>query len=642
MIFGTAGHVDHGKSALVLALTGTDPDRLAEEKAREMTIDLGFAFLPLPGLESPVAIVDVPGHEMFVRNMVAGATGIDAAIFVIAADEGVMPQTAEHLDVLRCLQVPVGVVALTKVDKAAPERVRAAMNEVRELVADTFLRDARIIPVSSVTGQGLAELREELARIALDVRPRSAEGIFRLPIDRVFTLKGVGVVVTGTVISGSLQAGETVALLPQGRDLRARGLQVHNETVSRISAGQRAAVNLADVEKNDLKRGDVLTTPGSLAPTLMVDARLMLSVRATKALTQRARVRIHHGTNEVMARVVLLEGDSLEPGQSALVQLRLEAPLVAVAGDLFVMRSYSPMRVIGGGSVVDAHPPKRRPGGDVQEVAERETLDAGDIVVEMLDRAGARGVGFDGLRVSAGLSESALREYLEQAAAEERVMAGRRDLWFGAGAVEEMQSAIAARLAALHAADPLRTFVQLSTVSGAVAAAEQRECFRIALDALTKQGTVVVVGERARLSSHAPQWPGRFAAARAIIIEKCRAAGLSAPSIEELAAAAGVNAQEYRRVLDALVDAEELIALAPGIYVHAAVMEECRVHLVNYLRQHGQINIAQCRDLLGASRKYLVPFLERLDAEGVTIRRGDDRILRQAPAPAAPRPAGEP
>ena len=642
MIFGTAGHVDHGKSALVLALTGTDPDRLAEEKAREMTIDLGFAFLPLPGLESPVAIVDVPGHEMFVRNMVAGATGIDAAIFVIAVDEGVMPQTVEHLDVLRCLQVPVGVVALTKVDKAAPERVRAAMSEVRELVEGTFLRDARIIPVSSVTGQGLPELREELARIALDVRPRSAEGIFRLPVDRVFTLKGVGVVVTGTVISGALAVGQTVALLPQGRDLRVRGLQVHNESVARIMAGQRAAINLADVAKDDLQRGDVLTTPGSLAPTLMVDARLMLSSRAAKALAQRARVRIHHGTREVMARVVLLEADSLEPGQSRLVQLRLEAPLVAVAGDLFVMRSYSPMRVIGGGSVVDAHPPKRRPGGDVQEVAERETLDASDVVVETLDRAGARGVGFDDLRVSAGLSESALREYLEQAAAEVRAIAGRRDLWFGAGAIEEMQSAIAARLAALHAADPLRTFVQLSTVSGAVAPAEQRECFRLALEALTKQGTVVVVGERARLASHRPQRTGHFAAARAMIIEKCRAAGLSAPSNEELAAAAGLNAPECRRVLDALVDADELVVLAPGIYVHAAVMTESRRRLVEYLRRHGQINIAQCRELLGASRKYLLPFLERLDAEGLTIRRGDYRVLRQPPSPAAPRPAGEP
>jgi selenocysteine-specific elongation factor len=636
VIFGTAGHVDHGKSALVLALTGTDPDRLAEEKAREMTIDLGFAFLPLPGLESPVAIVDVPGHEMFVRNMVAGATGIDAAIFVIAADEGVMPQTVEHLDVLRCLQVPAGVVALTKVDKAAPERVGEVTNEARRLVADTFLRDARIVPVSSVTSQGLAELREELGRIALDVRPRSAEGIFRLPVDRVFTLKGVGVVVTGTVISGALSAGQTVALLPQGRDLRARSLQVHNETVNQVSAGQRAAVNLADVEKDEIERGDVLTTPGSLAPTLMMDVRLMLSARVPKALTQRARVRIHHGTKEVMARVVLLEGESLEPGQSALAQLRLESPLVAVAGDLFVMRSYSPMRVIGGGGVVDAHPPKRRPGGDVQEVAERETLDAGDIVIEMLDRAGARGASFDDLRVSAGLSESALREHLSRAAAGEKAVAGRRDLWFSAGAVEEMQSTVAARLAALHTADPLRAFIPLSTVSGAVTT-EQRECFRLALDALSKHGTVVVAGERARLSSHTPQWTGRLAEARRIIVEICRAAGLAAPTLEELAIASKLNAQECRRVLDALVDADELVALAPGIYIHSAVMQECRARLVDFLRQHGQINISQCRDLLGASRKYLLPFLERLDAEGVTIRRGDYRVLRQAPSTAPPR-----
>ncbi len=379
---------------LVLALTGTDPDRLAEEKAREMTIDLGFAFLSLPGIAGAVAIVDVPGHEMFLRNMVAGATGIDAAMLVIACDEGVMPQTVEHLDVLRCLRISEGVIVLTKADKS-PDLIPAVTEEARELVRGTFLEKARAIPVSSVTGEGLPALKEELARIAARVQARSAEGIFRLPIDRVFTLKGVGTVVTGTVISGSLKTGETVACLPQNSALRVRGLQVHNQPAAEVFAGQRAAINLADASKEDLERGNVLAAPGSLAPTLMADVRLELSLRGEKKpLAQRARVRIHHGTSELMARVVLLDRESLPAGESALVQLRFESPLVAAAGDPFVVRSYSPMFVIGGGSVVDPHPPKRRKAAGAEDVAKRESSPVADVILDALDRAGARGVEF--------------------------------------------------------------------------------------------------------------------------------------------------------------------------------------------------------------------------------------------------------
>lgn len=628
LIFGTAGHVDHGKSTLVLALTGTDPDRLEEEKAREMTIDLGFAFLALPGIEEKVAIVDVPGHEMFVRNMVAGATGVDAAIFVVAADEGVMPQTIEHLEVLRHLRIKDGVVALTKSDRAQPEQVQRVTGQVRELLAGTLLADSAIVPVSSVTRQGLAELLEELARIASRIQTRSTEGIFRLPIDRVFTLRGAGTVVTGTVVSGSLGVGEGVACLPDDKKLRARSLQVHNKPIERIFAGQRAAINLADVTKEQLERGDVLVTPGSLAPSLMIDCRISLSASAAKPLLQRTRVRVHHQTREVMARVVLLEADSLLPGESAFMQLHLESPLIPAAGDLLVIRSYSPTVVIGGGSIVDPHPPKRRKARGADELAEREELAGDELVMDALDRAHARGVTFDDLRVQCSLSEADLQAELDVLTQEGKVRAGRRRLWFTDTAAREMQTALLRHLADLHAKYPLHPSASLSVLSGLVAPQpDERECFRLALDAAITEGTVIVDGERIRLASHVPQWTGKDAQLRDRIVRKLRDCRLATPTVAELAALCGIQEAECQRVLTALAAAREVVLLAPGIYADPAVLQQSRAKVVEYLSKHGKMSIGDARDLLGASRKYLLPFLEQLDREGVTTRQGDVRVL---------------
>jgi selenocysteine-specific elongation factor len=628
IVFGTAGHVDHGKSALVLALTGTDPDRLAEEKARAMTIDLGFAFLELPGMEETAAIVDVPGHEMFVRNMVAGATGIDAAIFVVAADEGVKPQTIEHLEVLRQLKVSAGVVALTKRDKVSPESLEQAAEEVRGLTKGTFLEGAAIVRVSSLTGKGIGELKIELARIATTVTTRAAEGIFRLPVDRTFTMRGAGTVVTGTVISGGVSVGEMVSCLPQDRLLRVRGLQVHSQQVERISAGQRAAINLADVAKEELERGHLLATPGSLSASLMVDARLNLSAAAPRPLGQRTRVRVHHGTAEVMARVVVLEGDELAPGESGLVQLRLESALAPAAGDVFVIRSYSPMVVIGGGVIVDPHPPKRRKARGAEEVAERERLPVEELALEMLDRGGARGVDFAQLQRQLSLPEQALRSALEGMRAEGRAQEGRREVWFSANAIAEMKSAIVAALVKLHAARPLHPWVLLNAVAGEAASPpESRECLRLALESLVGEGAVALAGDRVRLPDHQVRWSGRYAAARAAILREAERGGLSAPTVGEYAARSGLKERECEEVLEALAAAGEMHALASGVYVHPRAITVGREKVIAYLEAKKQITIAEARALLGASRKYLLPFLEQLDREGVTVREGDYRVL---------------
>ena len=629
MVFGTAGHVDHGKSALVRALTGTDPDRLAEEKAREMTIDLGFAFLDLPGIDRPVAIVDVPGHEMFVRNMVAGATGMDAAIFVVAADEGVMPQTVEHLHVLNYLKVAAGVIALTKADKPSPERIARVSADVRYLVADSFLAQAAIVPVSIVTGQGLTDLCSELARIALAVPTKPVNGPFRLPIDRVFTIKGAGTVVTGTVVSGSLRVGDRVACLPRERLLRARILQVHNEMVKEIAAGQRAAINLADVERHLLERGDVLVSPGALTSTYMLDARVSLGKGAARPLAQRTRVRVHHGTTEVMARVVLLEGDTLDPGGSALVQLRLESALVAAAGDPFVLRSYSPMHVIGGGVVVDPHPPKRARAAGAQDVAERERLPMTEIVLELLDRAEGPGVVFSELQTRCGLSAGELRAALDELLFDGRAISGRRNMWFSAAAVGEAAVELTAGLAAHHGKYPVLAYAPLNAI--AVARPEEREVHRLALESLARSGGVIIAGDRVRLATHKPQWNAKLAAARDAVLDAIRKGGLATPSPRELSVECGIDEDVCQEVLDALVDAGVLATSTAGIYVDPQALRDARERVIAYLEQHPRMSIGDARDLLGASRKYLLPFLERLDSEGVTMRQGDHRVLGKRP-----------
>ena len=628
IVFGTAGHVDHGKSALVRALTGTDPDRLAEEKAREMTIDLGFAFLSLPGLERPAAIVDVPGHEMFVRNMVAGATGIDAAIFLVAADEGVMPQTIEHLHVLCYLKIASGVIALTKADRSSPERIARVSGDVRGLVTGSFLEQAAIVPVSAVTGEGLADLRSELARIALAAPTKSVSGPFRLPIDRVFTIKGAGTVVTGTVVSGSLRTGERVAWLPQDRLVRARMLQVHNQVVEEISAGQRAAINLPDIGKHTAKRGDVLVTPGSLTSTYMLDARVSLGGDAPRPIEQRTRVRVHHGTAEVMARVVLLEGDVLNPGGSALAQLRLESPLVAASGDPFVLRSYSPTRVVGGGVVVDPHPPKRARAAGAQQVAERERLPTVEIVLDLLDRAQDLGVAFAELQTRCGLSEEELRAALDRLSAEGRAAAGRRGVWFSAAAIGEAAAELVASLSAHHHEHPILSYAPLNAIMGAAGARPQeREACRLALESLARSGSVVLSGDRVRLATHQPQWRARAAAARDAILGAIRGSGLAVPSPRELAAECQIGEDECQEILDALVDAGSLTVIAAGIYANPSAVGAARDRVVAYLRQHPRMSIGDARDLLGASRRYLLPFLEQLDREGITLRQGDYRVL---------------
>ncbi|MFB3881507.1 MAG: selenocysteine-specific translation elongation factor [Armatimonadota bacterium] len=627
VVFGTAGHVDHGKSALVRALTGTDPDRLAEEKAREMTIDLGFAFLSLPELPEPIAIVDVPGHEMFVRNMVAGATGIDAALFVVAADEGVMPQTAEHLRVLQALRIAAGLIALTKADRVGGEQLAAAESEMRAQAAGSFLENAPMVPVSALTGAGLPELRERLADIARGLPMKPCDGPFRLPIDRSFTIRGAGTVVTGTVISGRLSAGDQVVLLPSGRGLRVRALQVHGEAAAEIVAGQRAAVNLAGIEKEEIERGDVLVAAGAFAPSLMLDARVELARDVDYRIGQRTRLRLHHGTAEVMARAVLLDGDELLPGESALAQLRLESALVAAPGDRFVLRSYSPMQVVGGGVIADAHPPKRRraSGGGVEG---REQSSPEAAVLRLLNEAGASGITEGDLQVRCGLSGHELQASLKRLAELDEALSGKRQRWFSAAAIAGAAEALLRVVTDEHRNRPHWLYAPLNRVlAGASVSPERSDAYRLALGALIASGRVIAAGERLRLAEHQPQWSASAAALRDSLLALLRKSGLATPSLPELAQACRASEAECQDILEALVDSALVLSPGSGIYLDAGVAASCRQQVVRFLNERGQMSIADARELLGASRKYLLPFLEQLDRAGITQRRGDSRVL---------------
>ena len=414
IILGTAGHIDHGKTALVRALTGIDTDRLKEEKERGITIELGFAHLELPGGQH-LGVVDVPGHEKFVKNMVAGATGIDIVALVIAADEGVMPQTREHMEICTLLGVRHGLVALTKVDLVDEEMLELAQEDIREFARGSFLEDAPILPVSAVSGQGLPEFIAALDRLSRQVPDRPASSLFRLPVDRVFSMKGFGTVITGTLVSGRVQVGDPIMIYPTGITSKVRGIQVHNLSVNAAEAGQRTAVNFQGLDKEAIRRGDVLASPLALKPSYMVDVHFRYLASTTKPMKNRTRVRFHTGTSEILGNLILLEQDELAPGRETVAQLRLDAPVAVVKGDHFVVRSYSPVRTTGGGQVLNPIPPKHKRFKPEIIAGLKSILQSSpeQLIDFHIEAAGPAGVSFSNLRLMTSLTDKQLDAALQ-------------------------------------------------------------------------------------------------------------------------------------------------------------------------------------------------------------------------------------
>jgi selenocysteine-specific elongation factor len=631
VVVGTAGHIDHGKTSLVKALTGTDTDRLPEEKARGITIDLGFAFLEEPdGLV--IEIVDVPGHERFVKNMLAGVGGIDLALLVIAADEGIMPQTREHLAICQLLRIKSGMVALTKADLAEPDWIELVRDDVANLVRSTFLSGCPIVPVSVKTGAGLGDLRRALADLARAVPAKATDQTARLPIDRVFTVKGFGTVVTGTLTAGIVAVDDKVEVYPRGVQSKVRGLQVHGKAVERSAAGQRTAVNLQAVERAAIERGDVLAPPGSLVPTLLADATLELLPDAPRPLKARDRVRFHVGTQEVMARVLLVDRAGLEPGQVSYGRFRLEAPVVALPGDRFVIRSYSPIVTIGGGTLLDIAPPrfKRKAPALLAHLALLETGAPTEVLEEHLKQAGPAGARSADLRARTAFGPERLKTLLQELVQAGAIVAVDREWYLHRDANERLRSQTLALLGAFHAENPLRTGISREELRSRAGNAQER-VFAQLLASLEAEGLVRSEKDQVRLTSHEI----RLSAEQERIVKGLEAdflkAGAAPPSPEEALARLGVRGTEKHELFQLLVSDRRLLRVKESLYFHAEALRAIRDKIVAHLREKKDIGPGDVKDLLGISRKYAIPLMEYFDAQWVTVRQGERRVLRGSP-----------
>ena len=628
IIVGTAGHIDHGKSALVEALTGKHPDRLEEEKRRGITIDLGFAFLEEGGVR--FGFVDVPGHERFVSNMLAGAAGVDLVLLVIAADESIKPQTREHFDICRLLGVKRGVVALTKSDLTDADTLGLVRLEVEDYLRGSFLEGAPIVPVSAKTRAGMPELKRELHHVAREVTGKDAERHFRLPIDRAFAIKGFGAVVTGTLISGGVGAGDEVELFPQRKVLRVRGVQSGGKNVERAVAGQRTAVNLAGIEHTTLQRGMALAAPGKFRTTRRIDARLALLLSAPK-MKQRSRVHFHAGTSETIAEVFLYGVNELAPGQSALAHLHLQEEVLALPGDRFIVRQFSPVTTIGGGAVLDAL--ARRPMvRDAGRVAFLETLERGDkadMLAAMTERA-PMGLVFDEVVARTGWLEDEARAVAQKLAASGRARNVAVDtlMLVPAKPFEEVRQKITVRVERFHKENPLLPGISREDLRSSVGRRTRAETFRTALEELVRQKKLEVQGDLVKRAGSAIALEPAEALAKEQIEAAFAAAGLAVPAVREVLSKLPVEAKRAEKILQILLREKSLVRVTPELIFHRDALARLRERLSTYKKTKGErISVPVFKELTGITRKYAIPLLEYLDRERVTRRAGDERVI---------------
>ncbi len=641
LVMGTAGHIDHGKTSLIRALTGTDCDRLEEEKRRGITIELGFAELSLPGGAS-LSIVDVPGHEKFVRTMVAGAAGVDFVLLVIAADEGVMPQTREHLEICGLLGVSKGVVALTKTDCVDEELLALALEDVAAFLAGSVLEGAPIIPVSAHTGQGLDSLLHCLAQVEASLVPVRSQDIFRLPIDRVFTLHGHGTVVTGTLIAGSVSVGDTVRLYPGQMCSKVRSLQSHGAVRDKALAGRRAAVNLPDLAVDDIDKGDVLSFPDTLFPSHRWVIELRCLPLSPKPLRHRTEVHFHHGAREMQARLYFADRDKLQPGESCLCEVRFTEPAVAVFGDRCVIRSFSPLRTVAGGMVLsplDVDMRRQSPG-----FAERCAMlcalaqtssplsDEERVLTQLLCcREGAQGISFRRLRVLANLDSRALEKALTALSNSRRIVCFDKDqrLYLAESFLPAPAASCVAEVEAFHKRHGEKQGIKRSELVSGWGRNYAPKLAHLVIERLLKEGRLQAEGEFLRLPAHTASFNSQQAPLSEALLNAHKAAGLSPPNTNDLLAELGISKKEAAPVLAALRASGQLVRVAEGVWYAAEHLQAAEATVRVWFSEHDSLDLAGLKSLTGLSRKYLVALLEYFDAQKITIRVGDARILRR-------------
>lgn len=627
-VIGTAGHIDHGKTALVKHLTGKDTDWLKEEKERGMTIDLGFAFMG-----EDITIIDVPGHEKFVRNMVAGVSTIDLVLLVIAADDGIMPQTREHLDILKLLQIKQGIVVVTKIDLVEKDWLDLVIEEIKGFVKDTFLERSPVIPVSNTSGAGIDQLKTAIFEKIVSTEYRQDKGIFRMPIDRIFTMKGFGTVAAGTVLSGSLRDNQNVDLLPQGKKLRVRGLQIHEHNVKQVNIGDRAAINLAGIEKNMIHRGNVLAEPDFYQATKYFDGNFYLLEAAPRILKHNDRIRLNIGTNEVIGRISILDKNEILPGQEAYMQFRLEKPIVADVGDRYVVRTYSPVVTIGGGVVLDTNPRKHRRFSEkiLTKIKKIENGSPELIIEQLLVNSGYQFLMLADISKKTALNMNQVKPIIEELEKKQkcfRYTEKGQDYFLHGQLYKKLNETVIQKLSQFHTNNPTRKGIARNELKVLLNLSDAL-LFNSVLNYLSKQGRIAMQDNFLALSTHKI----KVSEDQKILLTKLAGnyfrEAFSTSNIEEMAAKMNVTVNSVKDAVSILFETGELINIGEGILLHNKRIEEAKAKIEDFFTKHTMITVAEFRQLINSSRKYAVPLLNYFDSLGFTVRQQNVRVLNK-------------
>lgn len=633
IIIGTAGHIDHGKTTLIKAITGKETDRLKEEKQRGISIDLGFTYFDLPSGRR-AGIVDVPGHEKFVKNMLAGVGGMDIVILVIAADEGLMPQTKEHLNILSLLDIKKGIIALTKCDLVEEEWLEMVKEEVKEAVENTFLKEAPIIPLSSKNKIGIDKIVDKIDHMTLEVEERNIEKPFRLPIDRVFTITGFGTVVTGTLIEGTLKEGDAVRIYPSEEISKVRSLQVHEEKVIKAFAGQRVAVNISNIKKENVNRGDVLAPIDALKNTMMLDCKIKVLRDSNFPIRNRDRVRIYHGTSEILGRVVLLDKEELLPGQEGFAQLRLESTIATKSMDHIIIRFYSPMITIGGAIIINASPPKRKRFKEevIQELKLKEKGDIKDIILQFLKEKSKDFNRMDTMNKNVSIPIDDFNKEIKSLIGDSKVIeinSGGEKYIFHPEFLGELNSKIIVYLEKFHRAHPLKPGISKEEIRSKFFGTAKIKLVDELLRYFNKKGQIKINGETIAKKDFEIFFNSHQKQIFQEIENKFYKEALNPPKPEELWKSKEKEKKQYEQVFEAMVQRETLIKIKEDIYFHKDSYREAVDRLKEYFESQDEINVASYRDLLKTSRKYAIALLEHFDNKKITKRVGDFRVLNR-------------
>ncbi len=633
IILGTAGHIDHGKTTLIKAVSGTDTDRLKEEKQRGITIELGFASIDLPsGIHT--GVVDVPGHEKFVKNMVAGASGIDVVVMVIAADEGVMPQTREHLEICHLLGVEYGFVALTKTDMVDEEWLELVTEDVQDFSRGTFLEKSPIVPVSAVSGEGIPEFIETLDTYCSQVPNREPAGLFRLPADRVFTIKGFGTVITGTLISGKIHTGEQIMIYPSGIKSKVRGLQVHDQTVNQAEAGMRTAVNFQGIEKSTVSRGDVIARPDSLRASYMLDVELLLLESNERALKNREQVRLHTGTSEIGCNVILLDREDLIPGEQAIVQLRLDSPVACVRDDRFVLRSYSPVRTLGGGRILNPVPRKHKRYRTrvVERLQNLLTDDPETLINFHLEEAGFFELSQPELALMTNLSANQLDNALQSLLSRQIALQTDKDpkRYIHQQTLEQFKEEAIGRLRDYHRKHPLKAGMPKGELKSKFPPILSNKLFNQLIHRMVQANAICQAENSIRLPDHEVRLAEGESDIKEKILDVFRREGLQPPVFKDLISQLDLRPETAKNIIMLLVEEGRLVKAKDDLFFHAEALEDLQKRLVAYIQSNGEISTPEFKEMTGTSRKYTIPLLEYFDSANITIRVGDNRKLRRS------------